>query len=80
MINFDRFLEAVKLQMQPEGRAQRTAGMHQHLRTLLPHDVTLAGRCLLSRVTIPIQRFSVVSRPVPNWRQLLLSLRMDREI
>ncbi len=28
--------------MQPEGRAQHTAGMHQHLRTLLPKDVTLA--------------------------------------
>jgi len=40
--SFDQFLEAVKLQMQPEGRAQHTAGMHQHLRTLLPHDVTLA--------------------------------------
>jgi len=40
--SFDQFLEAVKLQMQPEGRAQHTAGMHRHLRTLLPHDVTLA--------------------------------------
>jgi hypothetical protein len=40
--SFDQFLEAVKLQMQPEGRAQHQAGMHQHLRTLLPHDVTLA--------------------------------------
>src|SRR5258708_39812524 len=41
-ISFDQFLEAVKLQMQPEGRAQHTAGMHRHLRNLLPHDVTLA--------------------------------------
>jgi len=40
--SFDQFLEAVRRQMQPEGRAQHTAGMHQHLRTLLPHDVTLA--------------------------------------
>ncbi len=40
--SFDHFLEAVKRQMQPEGRAQHTAGMHQHLRTLLPPDVTLA--------------------------------------
>ena len=40
--SFDQFIEAVKLQMQPEGRAQHTAGMHQYLRTLLPHDVTLA--------------------------------------
>jgi hypothetical protein len=40
--SFDQFLEAVKLQMRPEGRAQHTAGMHQHLRTLLPNDVTLA--------------------------------------
>jgi len=28
--------------MQPEGRAQHQAGMHRHLRTLLPPDVTLA--------------------------------------
>jgi len=40
--SFDQFLEAIKLQMQPEGRAQHQAGMHQHLRTLLPPDVTLA--------------------------------------
>ena len=38
----DQFLEAVRRQMQPEGRAQHTAGMHQYLRTLLPDDVTLA--------------------------------------
>jgi len=38
----DPFLEAVKRQMQPEGRAQHTAGMLQHLRTLLPNDVILA--------------------------------------
>jgi len=40
--SFDQFLEAVKRQMQPEGRALHTAGMLQHLRTLLPNDVTLA--------------------------------------
>jgi hypothetical protein len=40
--SFDQFIEAVRLQIQPEGRAQHTAGMHQHLRTLLPKDVTLA--------------------------------------
>ena len=40
--SFDQFLEAVRRQMQPEGRAQHTAGMHQHLRTLFPSDVTLA--------------------------------------
>jgi len=39
--SFDQFLEAVKLQMQPEGRALHNAGMLQHLRTLLPNDVTL---------------------------------------
>ncbi|HLW00602.1 MAG TPA: hypothetical protein VKT82_18235 [Ktedonobacterales bacterium] len=39
---FDRFLEAVRRQMQPEGRALHQAGMHQYLRTLLPPDVTLA--------------------------------------
>ncbi len=39
---FDQFLEAVRLQMQPEGRALHTAGMLEHLRTLLPDDVTLA--------------------------------------
>jgi hypothetical protein len=41
-IAFDSFIEAVKQNMQPEGRAQHMAGMHQHLRTLLPDDVTLA--------------------------------------
>ena len=40
--SFDQFIEAVKQQMQPEGRAQHQAGMHQYLRTLLPQDVTLA--------------------------------------
>ena len=40
--SFDQFLEAIRLQMQPEGRAQHQAGMHQHLRTLLPPEVTLA--------------------------------------
>jgi hypothetical protein len=40
--SFDQFIEAVTLQMQPEGRAQHQAGMHQYLRTLLPQDVTLA--------------------------------------
>ena len=40
--SFDQFLEAVRLQMQPEGRAQHMAGMHRYLRTLLPDDVTLA--------------------------------------
>jgi hypothetical protein len=39
---FDQYLEAVKLQMQPEGRALHTAGMLDYLRTLLPNDVTLA--------------------------------------
>lgn len=39
---FDQFLEAVKLQMQPDGRALHTAGMLEYLRTLLPTDVTLA--------------------------------------
>ena len=39
---FDQFLEAVKLQMQPEGRALHTAGMLEYLVTLLPTDVTLA--------------------------------------
>ena len=40
--SFEQFLEAVKLQMQPGGRALHNAGMLQHLRTLLPNDVTLA--------------------------------------
>jgi hypothetical protein len=39
---FDQFLDAVKLQMQPEGRALHTAGMLEYLRTLLPNEVTLA--------------------------------------
>jgi hypothetical protein len=38
----DQFIEAITLQMRPEGRAQHTAAMHQHLRTLLPNNVTLA--------------------------------------
>jgi hypothetical protein len=38
----DQFIEAITLQMQPEGRAQHMAAMHQHLRTLLPNDVILA--------------------------------------
>jgi len=41
-LSFDQFLGAVRLQMQPEGRAQHTAGMHQYLCTLLPDDVSLA--------------------------------------
>ena len=40
--SFDQFLEGVKLQVQPEGRALHTAGMLQYLHTLLPNDVTLA--------------------------------------
>src|SRR5579862_9541330 len=40
--SFEQFLEAVRLHMQPEGRAQHMAGMHQYLLTLLPPDVTLA--------------------------------------
>lgn len=39
---FDHFLEAITLQMQPEGRALHTAGMHRYLCTLLPIEVTLA--------------------------------------
>ena len=39
---FDQFLETVRLQMRPEGRALHTAGMLEYLRTLLPNDVTLA--------------------------------------
>lgn len=41
-LSFDPFLEAVRRQMQPEGRAQHTAGMHQYLCTLIPDDVSLA--------------------------------------
>ena len=41
-LSFDPFLEVVRRQMQPEGRAQHTAGMHQYLCTLLPDDVSLA--------------------------------------
>src|ERR1051326_2623324 len=39
---FHHFLEAVRRQMQPEGRALHQAGMLQYLRTLLLQDVTLA--------------------------------------
>jgi hypothetical protein len=39
---FDPFIEAVKQQMQPEGRAQHHAGMLHYLLTHLPDEVTLA--------------------------------------
>ena len=42
MTEFDRLIEAVKQQIQPEGRAQHLAGMLQQLFALTPDDVTLA--------------------------------------
>ena len=42
MTEFDRLIEAVKQQIQPEGRAQHLAAMLQQLFALTPDDVTLA--------------------------------------
>jgi hypothetical protein len=42
MTEFDQLIEAVKQQIQPEGRAQHLAGMLQQLFALTPDDVTLA--------------------------------------
>ena len=42
MMHFDQFIEAVKQDMQPAGRAQHMAGMLQPLLATLPADVTLA--------------------------------------
>lgn len=41
-MNYERLLEAIKQQMQPEGRAQHVAGSFQPLLASLPGDVTLA--------------------------------------
>ena len=53
MVNFDRFIEAIKLQLQPEGRVQHVAGTLQQLVVVTPDDVTLgdlaAGWLVLAR-------------------------------
>jgi hypothetical protein len=53
MENFDRFIEAIKLQMQPEGRVQHVAGTLQQLVAVSPDDVTLgdlaAGWLVIAR-------------------------------
>ena len=41
-MNSDQFIEAVKLQMQPERRVQHLAGTLQQLFAFTPEDVTLA--------------------------------------
>jgi|GEM_PF-6640677 len=41
-MNFDQFIEAVKQQMQPEGRAQHLAATLQELVAFIPAGVTLA--------------------------------------
>jgi hypothetical protein len=41
-VNFDQFIEAIKQQMQPEGRAQHLAEMLRELLAATPADVTLA--------------------------------------
>jgi hypothetical protein len=63
---FDQFLEAVKLQMQPEGRAQHQAGMHRYLRTLLPAGVTLADL---------VAGWRVLAKPRPDSTSAVLSRR-----
>jgi len=42
MLKFDQFVEAVKQQMQPEGRVQHVAGTLQKLSAVTPSDATLA--------------------------------------
>src|SRR6266511_2132711 len=42
IMKFDQFIEAMKQDMQPEGRAQHLAGMLQQLLAATPADVTLA--------------------------------------
>lgn len=42
MKNFDQFIDVVKQQMQPEGRAQHLAGTLQELFACAPNDATLA--------------------------------------
>ena len=42
MMNSDQFIEAVKQQMQPEGRVQHLIGTLQQLFAFTPDDVTLA--------------------------------------
>ena len=53
MLNFDQFIEAVKLQMQPAGRVQHLAGTLQQLAAQTPSDATLgdlaAGWRVLAR-------------------------------
>jgi hypothetical protein len=66
MTNFDRFLEAVKQQMQPEGRAKHLAGTLPQLLALVPADVTLAdlatGWQLLARSHRQQEEASVAHR------------------
>lgn len=63
---FDHFIEAVKRQMQPEGRALHQAGIHQYLRTLLPQDVTLADL---------VSGWQVLAEGRPNSTSAVLSRR-----
>ncbi len=69
---FDHFLEAVKRQMQPEGRARHQAGMHQYLRTLLPQDVTLAD--LIAGWQVLAQQHSDAPSAVLSRRQTCAEL------
>jgi hypothetical protein len=41
-MKFDQFIEAIRQDLQPEGRAQHLAGMLQQLLAATPADVTLA--------------------------------------
>ncbi|HEX2909890.1 MAG TPA: hypothetical protein VH186_03710 [Chloroflexia bacterium] len=41
-MDFDQFIEAVKQQMQPAGRAQHLAATLQELLAIIPDEVTLA--------------------------------------
>jgi hypothetical protein len=50
-MHFDQFIEAIRHEMQPEGRAQHMAGMLQPLLAATPADVTLGiwGLIFLTR-------------------------------
>lgn len=77
--SFDQFLEAVKRQMQPEGRALHQAGMHRYLGTLLPQDVTLADlvagwQVLVDRKAVGHRMQAVHPWHIQSWKR-----RTDRD-
>ena len=65
-MHFDQFMEAIRHEMQPDGRAQHMAGMLQPLLAATPADVTLgdlaAGWRFLARPRSQQERASVSHR------------------